>query len=324
VSGGPVLVTGAAGFVGRHVVEALAAAGAPVRMLLRRRAALPAPSGAEVAVAELGDRAAVAEALRGCRAVVHLAARVHVMDDRAADPLAEFRRVNVEGTALLAREAARAGVRRLVLASTVKVNGESTAPGAPFRESDPPAPQDPYGRSKAEAEAALREVAAETGLEAVIVRPPLVYGAGVRANFLRLMELVDRGVPLPLGALRNRRDLVFVRNLADALRACVEHRGAAGQTFLVSDGEPVSSAELVRRIAAALGRPARLVPVPPSLLRALGAAAGRRGAVDRLLGSLEVDGGRIRDALGWTPPWTMEAGLAETAAAYRASAGEKR
>lgn len=319
-----VLVTGASGFVGRHVCEALAASGTPLRMLGRSDAGLRPPAGAEVALAtDLADRAVVAEALRGCGAVVHLAARVHVMKDRAADPLTEFRKVNLDGTVQLARAAVQSGVRRLVFASSVKVNGESTPPGTQFRVGDVAEPQDPYGRSKHEAEEALRVIAAETGIEVVIVRPPLVYGPGVRANFLRLMQLVDRGIPLPLGAIRNRRDLVFVRNLADALCACAAHPQAPGQTYFVTDGAAVSTPELVRGIATALGRPARLLPVPPALLRAGGAVLGKGPAVGRLLGSLEVDGGHIRQTLGWTAPWTMEAGLAETARWYLAAAEQR-
>lgn len=309
MSATPVAVTGASGFVGREVLATLAARGLAARAVLRRgvaAAALPDP----VVVGEIGPRTEWAAALAGTRAVIHLAARVHVMDDVGKHDA--YHRVNAAGTERLAREAARAGVRRLVFVSSIKVNGEATA-DAPFRESDPPAPADAYGASKAAAEAGLRRVAAETGLEVVIVRPPLVYGAGVRANFRALMEAVRRGVPLPLGRVRNRRSLVYVGNLADALVTALEHPAAAGETFLVSDGEAVSTPDLVRAIGRAVGRQARLLPVPVALLRAAGTLTGRGAAVERLTGSLVVDSSRIRSRLGWAPPFALEAGLAAAA-----------
>lgn len=311
-----VLVTGAGGFVGRVLCARLAERGHTVRAAVR--AAGRAPAGvAEVAVVgEIGPATEWAEALRGVDAVIHLAARVHVMDDRAGDPLAEYRRTNLQGTERLARQAAEHGLRRLVFASSIKVLGEATH-GAPFTEETAPAPADPYGVSKREAEEALRTVEAQGALEVCVVRPPLVYGPGVKANFARLMGAVARGVPLPLGALRNRRSLVYVGNLADALVECATHPAAAGETFLVADEPALTPAELVRAIAGALGRPARLLPVPGALLRAVGRATGRTAAVDRLAGSLEVDSGRIRRALGWTPPFTTAQGLAETARWFR-------
>jgi nucleoside-diphosphate-sugar epimerase len=309
----PVLVTGANGFVGRHVCEALAERKRPFRMLIRREAAAVPTGAIGFHAPDLLHQEALRPAVSGCRAVIHLAARVHVMEDYAADPLAEFRRVNVEGTRCLARCAVEAGVRRFVFVSSIKVNGESTARGSSFRESDAPAPEDPYGRSKWEAEQALWEIAAETGLEVAILRPPLIYGPGVKANFLRLMRLVHRGVPLPLGAARNRRNLAFVRNVADAVVVSSEHPRARGETLLVSDYPAVSSAELVKAIATVLGRRALLLPIPPVVLRAAGALTGKRAAVDRLLGSLEVESGRVRDLLGWQQPHSMEEGLRETA-----------
>ena len=315
---GPVLVTGADGFVGRAVCEALSSRGRPFRMLVRSEPASPPPGGAVFRTRDLLDEEVLRAALEGCGSVIHLAARVHMMNDRAADPLAEFRRVNVLGARLLAAVSAAMGVRRFVFASSVKVNGESTT-GRPFRETDDPAPEDPYGKSKWEAERALAEVASETALEVVVLRPPLMYGAGVKANFLRLMRLVDRGVPIPLGAARNQRNLVFVRNFADAVVLAADHAGAAGETFMISDAPPVSTAELVRHIARALGRRARLVPVPTRLLRVAGVVVGKRPAVDRLLESLRVDSGRVREVLGWTPPFSMEEGLRETVDWYRAS-----
>jgi len=251
-------------------------------------------------------------ALAGCDAVVHLAARVHLMHDTAQDPLALYRATNTEATLNLARQAARAGVKRFVFVSSIKVNGEGR--DTPYRETDVAAPEDAYAISKWEAEQGLQRIAQETGLEIVILRPPLVYGPGVKANFLRLMQTVQRGWPLPLGAIRNRRSLLYLGNFVDAIRLCVEHPAAAGQTFLLDDGEPVSTPELIRALARAMGRPARLLAVPVGVLEWSGALLGRRAAVARLTGSLCVDSSAIRSRLGWVPPFTMEAGLAATVA----------
>lgn len=308
-----VLVTGATGFVGTALLERLGRETCQVRVAVlaeERTDHLP-ETVEKVVVQPLSDMTEYADALRGIDVVIHLAARVHVMNEDAADPLAEFRRVNVAGTETLARQAAAAGVRRLVFLSSVKVNGEGR--GEPYTEDDPPAPEDPYGVSKQEAEDVLRQVAADTGLEVVIIRPPLVYGPGVKANFRRLLETVRRGIPLPLACIHNSRSLVGLGNLVDAVTVCATHPRAAGQTFLVSDGEDVSTPELVRRIAASFGRPPRLFPVPLSLMRLAGTLTGKRAAVDRLAGSLTVDSSKIRRELGWQPPFTMEQGLAETA-----------
>jgi nucleoside-diphosphate-sugar epimerase len=241
--------------------------------------------------------------------VVHLAARVHVMDDSAQDPLAEFRAVNVEGTLNLARQAAHAGVKRFVFVSSVKVNGEATLPGCPFNVQDPPAPADPYAISKQEAEKGLRELAAETGLEVVIIRPPLVYGPGVKANFLRLIKTVQKGLPLPLGRVRNKRSLVGIDNLLDLIITCIDHPAAAGQTFLVSDGEDLSTPDLIRKLASAMGRPARLLPVPSTLLRLGGRMIRKSAEVERLVGSLQVDINHTCETLGWRPPVSVDEGI---------------
>jgi nucleoside-diphosphate-sugar epimerase len=315
----PVLVTGANGFLGRHVCEELVARGRPFRMLVRPDAQAVPAGGVVFRTPSLLDEDVLRAAMNGCRAVIHLAARVHVMRDRAADPLMEFRRVNVEATRVLARCAVDADAPRFVFISSAKVNGESTM-GAPFRDSDPPAPADPYGQSKWEAEQVLRHMAVDMGLEVVVLRPPLMYGAGVMANFLKLMQLVHRGVPLPLGSIRNRRSFVFVRNVANAAVVATEHPCAAGETFLVSDGLVLSSAELVQALAEALGRRERLLPIPPALLRAAGKLARRQAVVGRLLESLEVDSGRIGDVLGWRPPYSMEDGFKETAEWFMAAA----
>jgi nucleoside-diphosphate-sugar epimerase len=367
-AGRTVLVTGAAGFVGRRVIADLAGAGWRVRAVVRRlppdlqaaltataqsvghpgdqvaavRPVTPAKAGVQgvdptgfrlpperrdgnaatlpltdlridVQWLALGDLAEIADwsaALAGVDAVVHLAGRAHVMQDEAADPLAEYRRVNVEATLALARAAATAGVRRFVFMSSVKAVGESSS-AAGLAEDCPPRPEDAYGISKREAEAALLAPGALAPMTVTALRPPLVYGPGVRANFARLLQTVVRGVPLPFGGLDNRRSLVFVGNLSSAVAFAIDAPALAGQACFVTDGEDVSTPELIRRIAAAQGRPARLLPVPPAWLRAGLALAGRRAEADRLLGSLALRMERL-PAAGWRPPFTMAQGLAET------------
>lgn len=325
--GGTVLVTGATGFVGASICRFLVERDWRVRGLVRPGSG-PLPPGVEAApAADLLDAPALARAVSGVDAVVHLAARVHAIHDAAADPLAEFRRVNVEGTRLLAEAAGRAGAGCFVLASSVKAAGESAE--RPWTEEDPPAPRDPYGVSKLEAERVAAGVAAAWRMRSAALRLPLVYGPGVRANFLRLMRMVDRGVPLPLGGVRNRRSLAFVGNVAAAVDRVLQGGPDAAGVFFVSDQDDVSTPDLVREIARALGRRARLVPVPTAGLR----AAGRIGdalstvipfplttaAVDRLLGSLAVDSSRLSRLTGFTPPHTLRDGVERTATWYRAS-----
>lgn len=305
-----VAVTGAAGFVGGALAATLIGAGRAVRPLLRvAREGHTAGGRSVVAVGDIGPATDWSAALAGVDCVVHCAARVHVMKEAAADPLAAFRAVNTGGTRRLAEQAAAAGVRRLVFVSSIKVNGERTAPEASFLFSDPPAPEDAYGLSKWEAEQALWQVAAFTGLEVVVVRPPLVYGPGVGANFFRLLRLVERGWPLPLGAVDNRRSQVALDNLVDLLATCIDHPAAAGQTFLVSDGEDLSIPELIRRLARTMGRPDRLWPVPVPLLRLGGRLLGHSAEVARLVGSLQVDIEHTCRTLGWRPPITVDEGL---------------
>ena len=262
-----------------------------------------------VAVGDMSDHTDWSAALAGAEAVVHAAARVHVMDDAATDPLAEFRRVNVEGTLNLARQAAAAMVKRFVFVSSVKVNGEATLPGRPFTADDVPAPLDPYGVSKMEAEQGLHQIAAQTGMAVVIIRPPLVYGPGVKANFAALMRAVQRGWPLPLGAVHNQRSLVALSNLVDFIVTCITHPQAANQTFLVSDGQDLSTTELVRGMAQAAGVPARLLPVPVWALQAGASLLGKGDAVQRLCGNLQVDISKARSLLGWVPLLSVEEGL---------------
>ncbi len=308
-----VLVTGASGFVGSALLPVLLRDEAmSVRAALRRPVA-GLPARAEQVIGELRPGADWSEPLTRVDAVIHLAARVHVMRDQATDPLAEFRRVNVQGTLELAQQAAAAGVRRFVFISSVKVNGEAGI----YSEADAPAPADAYGISKHEAETLLRDLSGDTGMEVVIVRPPLVYGNGVRANFAALARLVARGLPLPLGAIHNRRSLVGVENLADFIATCLRHEAAANETFLVSDGEDLSTTELIRRMAKAMGRRAHLIPVPMSVLGSAAALVGARAAARRLLDTLAVDIGKARGVLAWRPPVSVDEGLARALAAYR-------
>ena len=262
-------------------------------------------------------------ALNGVNAVVHTAARVHIMHDRGAEPIDEYRRINVISTLALARQAVAAGVRRFVFLSSIKVNGESTPLDRPFSADDPPKPNDAYAISKHEAEEGLRKLGRETGLEVVIVRPVLVYGPGVRANFLSMMRWVDRGLPLPFGAIRNARSLVALDNLVDLVKTCLHHPAAPNHTFLVSDGEDLSTPELLRRTGAAMGRQARLMPVPEVVLRSAATILGKAGVGERLCGSLRVDIGKTQRLLGWSPPVSVDEALERTARYFLDEKGER-
>lgn len=302
-----ILITGANGFVGSALVARLLADGAAIRACVRQAGATLPVGAKDVVVATLSPDFDWHAALIDVDVVVHIAARVHVMQESAQDAQAEYRRVNVEGTMNLVRQAAAAGVRRFVFLSSVKVHGEATEHGQAFSEDDPPAPQDPYGVSKMEAEAGLRAVAG--AMEWVIVRPPLVYGPGVKANFAALVSAVRRGWPLPLGAIRNRRSLVGLDNLVDLVTACITHPMAANQVFLVSDGDDLSTPDLVRALAGASQVSARLVPVPVWLLRVLTSAIGKGAVLQRLAGNLQVDISHARAQLGWNPPVSVSEGL---------------
>ena len=313
-----ILVTGATGFVGRELCRTWVATGCRVRAAVRAISADTALAGTQqVIVPAIDADTDWSQALQGVEVVVHLAARVHVMHDVAANPLAEFRRTNTAGTERLAVMAAEAGARRLIFISTVKVNGESTAPGTCFSAADIPRPDDPYGISKWEAEQLLLQIAFRTGLEIGIVRPVLVYGPGVKGNFMRLISMVDRGLPFPAGLTENRRSMVYLGNLVSALMRCAVYPAAAGRTLLVGDGEDISTTELVRRIASALGRVPRLCPAPIWLMQLTAGITGRSAMFDRLAGSLCIDHAEIRRELDWTPPYTLTQGLAETAAWFR-------
>lgn len=310
------LITGATGFIGKPLCVELQRQGQIVRAALRS-AKQKIENIEAAAVGAIDGETDWTEALCDVNVVIHLAARVHVMKDFSIDPLGEFLKVNLAGTENLARQAARAGVKRLVYVSSIKVNGEQTTEGQTFTELDEPDPQDPYGISKYEAERALHQVAAETGLEIVIVRPPLVYGAGVKGNFAQMLKVLAKGIPLPLASVKNWRSLIYVENLIDALIVSATHPAAAGQTFLVSDGEDISTPNLLRQLGATMGRSARLFSCPQALLKLSGRLIGKSEQVERLLGSLQIDSGKIRRELNWTPRHTLWEGLQNTGASVR-------
>lgn len=314
-----ILVTGANGFVGSALCEEFSRRGYQVHGAVRAVDELALASAPLVSIGDIGADTDWGAAVRDIDTVVHIAARVHVDSGESDQALADFRRVNCAATKALAKQAAQAGVRRLVFISSAKVNGDATA-NAPFTEIDPPRPLDAYAISKFEAERALAEVASQTGLEVVIVRPPLVYGPGVKANFRNLLRAVDRGFPLPLRGIDNRRSLIYLGNLIDVVARCVEHPDAAGKTYLVSDGEDVSTPELIRRLASAMNRPALLFSLPQPLMKLAAMASGRGDAITRLTESLQLDSSRIRNELNWTPPYTMRQGLHETVRWYRQAA----
>ncbi|MDE1993904.1 MAG: SDR family oxidoreductase, partial [Rhizobiaceae bacterium] len=297
-----ILVTGATGFVGQALCAELARRNMPYRPVSRS----PRPDFFTIGSIDGGTD--WSQALAGVDAVVHLAARVHVMDETSSDPLAAFRAANVDATVKLARQAAQAGVKRFIFMSSIKVNGEATLPGRPFTANDIPHPEDPYGQSKLEAEQALLAIGKETDMEVIVIRPPLIYGPGVKANFASLLRWAGRGIPWPFGLVTNRRSLVFVGNLVDFTLLCIAHPDVANRVFLISDGSDLSIGELIGKLSAAMGRRALLLPVPPSLLEGLAGLLGRRAAAQRLLGSLQVDIGETRSVTGWSPRYTVDGG----------------
>lgn len=309
-----VLVTGASGFLGRAVLQCVSIhKQIELRGTVRRKVDDPIAGVTYLQVGDLGPDTVWHYAVVGADVLVHTAARVHTINDTAIHVSTDFRRVNVEGTLNLARQAARAGVRRFVFISSIKVNGENTLLGKPYRADDDPAPVDAYGISKYEAEQGLRDLASATSMELVIIRPVLVYGPGVKANFASMMRWIHRGVPLPLGGIHNKRSLVALDNLVDLILTCSMNPAAANQVFLVGDGEDLSTTELLRRIGKALGKPARLFSTPTGMLEGLASVFGRRELARRLCGSLQVDITKTRDLLGWSPVVSVDEGLRKTA-----------
>jgi nucleoside-diphosphate-sugar epimerase len=309
-----ILITGASGFVGQALVTNLAQR-PDYKVLAQTRQKPDSPfSGVQyLHVGDLNMRTQWQNVLTGVDTVVHTAARVHVLNDRTAESLAECQLVNVDVTLQLAKQAAAAGVRRFVFLSSIGVNGVQTETGAAFTESDPPNPHNAYARSKLSAERGLRHIAEQTGLEVVIIRPPLVYGPGVKANFEALLRAVRRGWPLPLGAVNNQRSLVALDNLVDFTWTCMVHPMAANQTFLVSDGHDLSTTELVNGLAQAAGVAGRQIPVPVWMLRAGAFLLGRSNDIQRLCGNLQVDISKARRTLAWMPPISVEQGLQRAA-----------
>lgn len=308
------LVTGGSGFLGRALIKRLVQLPGSYVVAPLRTLSAPLSAGVRsLPLARLDGTTDWTTALTGVEIVVHAAARVHVMNEVALNPLAAFREVNVEATLNLARQAAAYGVKRFIFISSIKVNGEGTEAGAVYRADDMPAPIDPYAISKLEAEQGLMSLAESTGMEVVVVRPVLVYGPGVKANFLSMMRWLYRGVPLPFGAVNNRRSLVAIENLVDLIVTCSDHPAAANQVFLASDGEDVSTTQLLRKLANALGKPARLLPIPTRLMSVVAAMIGQRALADRILGSLQVDISKNRKLLGWEPPVTLDKALGLTA-----------
>jgi len=305
-----ILLTGASGFVGRGLAVSLMEQGHPVRIAIRSPVEL---AGAEKAlITEIDNHTAWGRHLKGIDTVIHCAGRAHVMNDLFADPLPEYRRINVGGTVNLARQAAKAGARRFIFISTVKVNGEQTLPGQPYSERDAPFPQNPYAISKYEAEQALLDLAKETGLEVVIIRPALVYGSGVKANFFTMLRMVRLGVPLPFGSIENKRSFIYLENLQSLIIRCIAHPKAVNQVFLASDGNDLSTTELLRYCASAMGVSIFLLPIPESWCVLGASMLGQGDAIQRLCGTLQVDISKARKLLGWEPPVSVQAGLQKT------------
>ena len=306
-----ILVTGAGGFVGTAVVSELFEQG------ISHRAVTRAPREGCFGIGNISPRTDWTAALDGIDAIIHLASRAHVMNETVADPVAHLRAVNVDSTLNLARQAVKAGVKRFVFISSIKVNGEATQPGRPFTAEDTPDPQNPYAQSKLDAEQGLFALSKESGLEVTVIRPPLVYGPGVKANFATMMDWVNRGIPLPFGYVNNKRSFIFVGNLADLIILATIHPNAAGQVFLVSDGEDISTTELFRKIAQALGRRSWMMPLPASLVTLAATAIGQSAVASRLTDSLQVDVTKTMALLGWVPRKSVSEGLRQTARSFQ-------
>lgn len=301
------LVTGANGFIGSTLMATLTQEGFAVRGIVRKLALENC-----IAIGDINANTHWKEVLTDVDTIIHTAARVHIMDNKDQDALATFRKINVDGTLNLAQQAAEKGVKRFIYLSSIKVNGEQTPPNSPFTTNHLPAPQEPYAQSKYEAESQLKQLALETGLEVVIIRPPLVYGPGVKANFLLLMKWVEKGLPLPLGGIKNCRSLLYVGNLVDAITTCITHPNAKNQTFIVSDGEDLSTPALIQKIGKAMGKTPMLLPIPPNFLTLAAKPLGKEDTINRLNGSLAVDSSKIKTTLDWQPPFSVNQGLKET------------
>lgn len=307
------LITGATGFIGQAICKTLVARGINIRATGRTISELDKLKNQQTEIQQITDISSATNwkaALSGCDSIVHLAARTHIMQESASNPEITYRTINTDGTLNLARQAAASTVKRFIFISTIKVNGEGQ--DTPYKATDEPAPQDDYAISKLNAELGLRDIAAKTGLEIIVLRPPLVYGPGVGANFRRLLQIVDNGWPLPLGGINNKRSLLYVENLADAIYTCIQHPQASGHTFLLSDGEDISTSELIRRLALSLHKPPHLWYIPTWLLKAITSITGNSKLAHRLFDSLTVDSSKIEQKLSWSQPFTLEDGLNAT------------
>ena len=305
-----IILTGSTGFIGSAITEQFKRSDCQLYPVVRYIKD-DSPKNA-VEVGDIDGNTDYRNSLSEVNVVIHVAARAHIMNEEVADPLAEYRRVNVDGTLNLAQQSADAGVKRFIYISSIKVNGESTSGGVPFTEKDIANPLDSYGVSKYEAEEGLKKIAVDTGMEVVIIRPPLVYGAGVKANFLNLLKLSNTGLPLPFGLVNNKRSMVYVENLVDFIVKCIDHPNAANQTFLISDGEDLSLKSLITYIRKAMGKSPLLLPVPVALFKLAGKLTGKSGVVDRLVGDLQVDSSKACELLDWKPPYTVEQGIQAT------------
>ncbi len=310
-----ILLTGATGFVGAALCESLCQQGYPLTAAVRRTSSSLPVAAKQSLIGDLSSDTDWSSALSGINTVIHLAARAHIMRDSATDPLSAFRQTNTVATLHFAQQAADAGVSRFVYISSIKVNGENTG-DTPFTPETCFTPSDPYGLSKYEAEQGLMKIAQQTDMEIVIIRPPLIYGAGVKGNFLSLFQWLNSGIPLPLGLIQNQRSLVYIGNLIDLIITCIKHPAAANQVFLVSDSEDISTTELLRCMGSALGKSARLVPVQPKLIELCANLLGKQDAVQRLLGNLQVDISKTKQLLSWEPKIGMNEGLQKTAEWY--------
>lgn len=311
-----ILITGATGFLGNSLGKALSLVGR-YSLKAQVRKSIEISWAEEVfQISNLSSIERLNSIFEGIDVVIHCAARVHIMNDTSSNPLDEFQKVNVDGSISLAKLAAKSGVRRFIFISSIKVNGEDTEDGKVYKADDIPAPQDPYGVSKMEAEEGLKQIAAETGMELVIIRPVLVYGPGVKANFLNMMRWLHKGVPLPLGSIKNKRSLVALGNLIDLIKTCIDHPAAASETFIAADGEDLSTTDLLLRMSNALGTRARLLPVPQRLLIACATVLGKKPIAQRLCGSLQVDISKAQKILGWKPPLSVDDGLKLVANSY--------
>lgn len=306
-----ILVSGASGFVGRALCKEAKLRNLEVRAAMHNNTQELDDVEAFVA-GNIDASTKWTAALKGVDVIIHLAARAHVMKETSSDPLVEFRKVNVLGTENLARQAAECGVRRMVFVSSIGVNGTQSIAGIPFTEEDIPSPHNAYAQSKLEAEQSLIKVSEETGLEVVILRPPLVYGDAAKGNLAWLVKILQQGWPLPFASIKNLRSMIYLGNLVDALILCAQHPAAAGEVFLVRDGQDVSTPEFIRAVASALGVGARLFPFPPMLLHAAATMTGKKGVMPKLDGFLQINDGKIRERLGWAPPYTFQSGMANT------------